>query len=314
MGLLFTAALTITGCSNEETEPKNKAEKQAGQSEQTISFKDALNNEIIIEDKPGKIVSLIPSNTEIVYSLGLGEAVVGVSDFDNYPEDTLSKEKIGGIEFNVEKILSLAPDLVLAHESTAKSAKEGFKQLEDSGIQVVVVNDARSFQSLYQSIEMIGKATAAEDEAKKLITNMESKLAMIEEKTAEVAEDERKSVFIEVSPAPEMYTTGKDTFMDEMLQTIHAVNAAGEKAGWIMVDQEAILQENPDVIITTYGAYTENAIDQVLGREGWQDVKAIKNKQVVDLDPDLVTRSGPRMIEGVEELAKAVYPDIFDKK
>ena len=98
--------------------------------------------------------------------------------------------------------------------------------------------------------------------------------------------------------------------MDEMLTMIKAENIVKEE-GWPQLNQEAIIEANPDVIITTYGYYVENAVEQVLGREGWQDINAIKNKQVVDVQSDKVTRSGPRLVEGVEELAKAVYPDIF---
>ena len=98
--------------------------------------------------------------------------------------------------------------------------------------------------------------------------------------------------------------------MDEMLTMINAENMVTEE-GWPQMNQEAIIAGNPDVIITTYGCYAENAVEQVLGREGWQDINAIKNKQVVDVQSDKVTRSGPRLVEGVEELAKAVYPDIF---
>jgi len=118
-------------------------------------------------------------------------------------------------------------------------------------------------------------------------------------------------VFVEVSPAPEIYTAGKNTFINEMLELIGAKNAAGDMEGWAKVDQEAIVERNPDVVVTTYGYYTENAVELVLGRQGWENVKAVKGKQVFDVHSDLVTRSGPRLAEGAEELAKAIYPDVF---
>ena len=118
-----------------------------------------------------------------------------------------------------------------------------------------------------------------------------------------------KKVYVEVDPS--LFTVGKNTFMDEMLTMIKAENIVKEE-GWPQLNQEAIIEANPDVIITTYGYYTENAVEQVLNREGWQDINAIKNKQVVDVHSDKVTRPGPRLVEGVEELAKAVYPDIFN--
>lgn len=117
---------------------------------------------------------------------------------------------------------------------------------------------------------------------------------------------------MEVSPSPDIYTPGKNTFMDEMLHIISADNAAAELDGWAKIDEESMIAANPDVIITTYGYYKKDAVSEVTARKGWQDVNAVKNGQVFDVPSDLVTRSGPRLIEGVEELAKAVYPNQFD--
>ena len=256
------------------------------------------------------MVSLMPSNTEIAFALGLGDEIVGVTDNDNYPEEVSEKEKVGGMEFNVEKIISLKPDLVLAHGGSMGMSAEGFGQLKDAGITVLVVNDAKNFADVYDSIEMIGKATGTVEEAEKLVNDMKSKVEEIQEKATAVKEEDMKKVYVEVYPVPLYYAAGKNTFMDEMLTMINAENIVKEE-GWPQLDQEAIIEANPDVIITTYGYYTENPVEQVLGREGWQDINAIKNKQVVDVHSDKVTRSGPRLVEGVEELAKAVYPDIF---
>jgi iron complex transport system substrate-binding protein len=110
---------------------------------------------------------------------------------------------------------------------------------------------------------------------------------------------------MEISPAPELYAAGKNTFIDEMLSIINAENIVKEE-GWPKVDQEAIISSNPDVIITTYGFYVDNPVGQVTSREGWQDINAVKNKQVVDVHSDKVTRPGPRLVEGVEEVT-AVY-------
>lgn len=313
--LLLILLLTIgvlTACGEQKEPVKNEGNGNTEQKVEETSFpvtiKDALDNEVTLEEKPEKIVSLIPSNTEIAFALGLGEEVVGVSDFDNYPEEATTKEKIGGMEINIEKIISLQPNLVLAHAS-ALNGTEGLQQLRDAGLTVLVINDAQNFDQVFESIAMIGKATGETKNADELIKEMKDKLAEIKTKAEGIKE--KKKVFVEVSPAPEVYTTGKNTFMDEMISIINAENIANDQEGWIKIDQEAIIDKNPDVIITTYGFYTENATEQVLARQGWENVKAIKNKQVIDVDSDTVTRSGPRIVEGVEELAKAVYPEVF---
>jgi iron complex transport system substrate-binding protein len=312
--LLLIALLTIgmlAGCAG--TTNKTPGGNQADTAKSTAAFpltiKDALGDKVVIKQKPTKIVSLMPSNTEIAYSLGLGKEIVGVSDYDNYPKDTLKKEKIGGQQFNTEKIIGLKPNLVLAHASSASIAKDALKQLRDAGIPVLVIANATNFEQVYNSIGMVGKATGTTKQADEVVKGMKDKLAVIKEKAASIKE--KKKVYMEVAPAPDIYTTGKNTFMNEMLTAINADNVAGDQKGWIKVDQESIIQKNPDVIITTYGYYVKNPADQVLSRKGWENVSAVKNKQVIDVNSDLVDRPGPRVVEGVEALAKAVYPEVF---
>jgi iron complex transport system substrate-binding protein len=309
--LVTLGALTACGEQTEQGKEENnsaieKTEEAAGF---PVTIQDALDNKVVIEEKPEKIVSLIPSNTEIAFALGLGEEVVGVSDFDNYPEEATTKEKIGGMEINLEKIISLKPHLVLAHASSAHNSTEGLQQLRDSGINVLIVNDAQNFDQVFDSIAMIGKATGESKKSDEIISGMKEKLAEIKAKAGEIKE--KKKVLVEVSAAPDNFTTGKNTFMDEMISLINAENIANDQEGWIKMDQEAMVNKNPDVIITTYGYYVNDAAEQVLSRKGWENVSAVKNKQVIDVDSDRVTRSGPRIVEGVEELAKAVYPEVF---
>jgi iron complex transport system substrate-binding protein len=313
---LLVVLLTVgvlAGCAEKKDqvneENKTSVEKKTAEITYPVTLTDATETKVIIEKKPEKIVSLIPSNTEIAFALGLDKEVVGVSDFDNYPEAATKKEKIGGQEINLEKIISLKPDLVLAHASSAHNSEAGLQQLKDTGIPVLVVNDAQNFDQVYDSIDMIGKATGETAKADEILTEMKDKLAEIKTKAGEIKE--KKKVLVEVSPAPEIYSPGKNTFMDQMLSVINAENIANDQEGWIKIDQEAMIKRNPDVIVTTYGYYVKNPTEQVLSRKGWETVNAVKNKQVVDVDSDRVTRSGPRIVEGVEDLAKAIYPEVF---
>ncbi|KAB2328607.1 ABC transporter substrate-binding protein [Cytobacillus depressus] len=313
---LLLAIGVLAGCGASTEEPKKNTASEGNQQAQEekadfpVTIKDALDNEVVIESKPEKIVSLIPSNTEISFALGLGNEIVGISDYDNYPAETAEKEKIGAMDFNVEKIISLKPNLVLAHESGANYGEAGLQQLRDAGIAVFIVNEAKNFDDVFNSINMIGTATGKKDEAEQLVESMRAKLEEIKEKAKTIKDEDRKKVFIEVAPAPEMYAAGTNTFMNEMLSILHADNIITEE-GWPKVDPEAIIEKNPDVIITTHGYYTEDPVGNVLGRNGWQEINAVKNNQVVDVDSDMVNRSGPRLVEGVELLAKAIYPETF---
>jgi iron complex transport system substrate-binding protein len=309
---MVAAVMILGGCG--DTQPEPKQEEKTADEQHTdfpVTVKDALGDDVVIEEKPENIISLIPSNTEIVYALENGDAIVGVTDFDNYPEEAMAKEKIGGIEFNIEKMISLKPDLIFAHESTADGAAAGLQQLRDAGIDVVVVNDAQTFDGVYTSIEMIGEAIGESEKAAELVNDMKNRFAELKKQAEAIKADQQKTVFVEVSPAPEIYAAGKNTFIDEMLTLIGAKNAIGDMEGWPKVDQEAIVERNPDVVVTTYGYYSEKPVEQVIGRPGWNQVKAVKDQQVFDVHSDLVTRSGPRLAEGAEELAKAIYPDVF---
>lgn len=283
-------------------------DKKSGQSF-PITLTDDAGREVTIEEKPETIVSIQASSTEIAFSLGLGDKIVGVSDYDNYPPEALEKEKVGAQDINVELVLTLLPDIALVTDFHYKTHPDTLKQFEEAGIKVIVVGSAASFDDVYHNIEMIGTATGSKTEANEIISDMKKRFSAIKEKAAAITD--KKKVWVEVAPAPDIFTTGTNTFMHEMLESIQATNAAEEHEGWVKLTEEEIVKLNPDVIITTYGYYVENPKDQVLAREGWADVPALKNKQVFDVDNDTVTRPGPRLIEGVETLAELIYPEVF---
>ncbi|HET7629442.1 MAG TPA: ABC transporter substrate-binding protein [Bacillales bacterium] len=315
---LFLIALTliVTACSSESSNPTNAAEKEKQQAQTAVSpfpvtVTDASGQDVTIKQKPERIVSLIPSNTEITYALGAGDRVVGVSKFDNYPAEVKAVEKIGGQHFNVEKIISLKPDVVLAYETQLASHKDALDQLRKAGIQVVAVNESSNFKDVYHSITLIGKVTGTSEKAGDIIRHMKETIAGIKAKASTVSDSEQKSVWVEVSPAPDIYTTGTGTFMNQMLETIHAKNIAADQKGWVKYSPEAVVKKNPDVIVLTYGNFVKHPVEKVLSREGWQKVAAVKNHQVYAVDSDLVSRPGPRLTKGLEKLAQTVYPNVF---
>ncbi len=318
---ILVFAFSLVACGNngnneneqvneETTQQQTETEQATGEDLFPLTLNDALDNSVTFEKAPEKIVSLIPSNTEILFALGLGHQVVGVSDFDDYPAEVESKEKIGGMEFNVEKIISLQPDLVLAHESGVYSGEEGLQQLRDAGITVFIVKNANTFSDVFTTIETIAQINNKVEQGQALLDDMQARVNSIKEKANEISEEDRVTVWAEISPAPDLYTTGQGTFMHEMLETIGANNAAGDQQGWPQYTEEDAVLLNPDVIVITYD-YIENPVEQVLSREAWHEVTAIKDERVHLVNSNLVSRPGPRVIEGVEELAKTIYPDVF---
>ncbi|MBF4501441.1 ABC transporter substrate-binding protein [Savagea sp. SN6] len=301
--------LVLAGCSAEpELKPNDESTVQSVVDGTTypLTTTDSFDNEITLSEEPKRIVSLMPSNTEILFALDLDESIIGVSDFDDYPKEAETKEKIGGMEFNVEAILALEPDLVVAHELNA-SAADGLKQLRQAGIPVYTVANAASFDATYDTILMLGEVVNRTKEAEQMVKEMQE--AVDEVFRATEAIDTPKRVFVETSDLPHIYTPGTDTFIDEMLSIMHAENVVKEQ-GWVEMSPEAIVEENPDVIVIMYD-YVPNIIEQVKARPAFDAVKAVQQDAVVQVDENLLSRQGPRLSEGLRQLAEAVYPEAF---
>lgn len=214
--LLAACGQEETNTTEKETTTQQSTEVTEEQAQFPVTVTDSLNKEITLENAPKRIISLTPSNTEILFGLGLNEEIIGVSDNDNYPEEVLTKEKVGGMEFNLEQLISLQPDLIVAHESGLYSFnEEAITQLEAVGIPVFVVKNAATFEETYTTIEQIGQLTGKTKEATEIIASIQKGIQDIEVKVADL---EEKSVFIVVGTEPDLYATGKETFMDEMLQ------------------------------------------------------------------------------------------------
>ncbi len=317
--ILLLSMIMMIGCGTGETETQDKEdvtstdkmEEAARNSGEAfpVTITDGANREVTIEEEPETIVSIQASNTEIAFALGVGDKLIGRSDYDDYPKEALEIQTVGAQDINVELVLSLLPDVALVTDYHYKTHPNVLKQFEDAGIDVIVVGDAESFEDAYHNIEMIGQATGTKTEAEEIVADMKERLQTIKDKAESVTD--KKKVWVEVSPGPDIFTTGKNTFMHEMLQSVGAINAAEDHEGWVKLTEEEIVKLNPDVIVTTYGYYIDDPKTEVLSREGWAEVPAVKNGNIVDVDSNTVTRPGPRLIEGVESLAELIYPEIF---
>ena len=311
----FLAMGILVACGQEPKDDSTASEQQEPQGTNQLeevtfplTMTDATGKDIVLEAPPERIISLIPSNTEILFGLGLNDKIVGVNDYDDYPPEVADKEKVGSMEFNIEQIIALQPDIVFAHESGIASLGGAKDQLEAAGVKVFVVTNARDFNETYTTIEQLGRATGKLPEAEKIIANMKAKVEEIEAKLQDV---QPKKVFVETSDEPEIYTPGKDTFMQEMLEMIHAENIAADTDGWFKIDAEQIITKNPDVIVVTYN-YVPDILTKIPQRAGFDTITAVKNKAIVQVDENMTSRQGPRLADGLEELAKAIYPEAFE--
>ncbi len=322
------AVLLLTACGGTgDTKDKNGTDNSAATTEQSDSNKDsgsssedsadavtypltvtdATGQEVTLEKAPEKIISTLPSNTEILFALGLDDEIIAVDDYSDYPEAAVDKEKIGDMNLNIEKIISMKPDIVFGHEMSLPGAEAGFQQIRDAGIPLFVVKNAMNFDETYGTIEAIGETVGKKDEAAKIVEDMKTKVDEVAAKTKDV-QDERR-VFVETSDVPEIYAPGKNTFMQEILDKIGAENVVTEE-GWVMISPEEIVKQNPDVIVVMHD-YTPDIVESVKKREGFAGITAVKEDRVVQVDSNLTSRTGPRLADGLEEVAKAVYPEAF---
>lgn len=304
---LAVSAMLLTGCGTDDTEKKETTTEQ-GIYPQNI--KDATGKEVTIKSEPKRIITLAPNVTETLFALGLDDEVVGVTSNDNYPKEATKKEKVGDMNPNIEKIISMAPDVVLIDESSISSNEAGLQQLRDAGITVFIVPNAATFEETYDDIELVGEVTNKEDEADKIVDDMKAKVTDVQQKIKDADVEERK-VFIETSDAPDIYTAGSDSYMQEMFELIGADNIAKDGGtGWYKIDPEAIVKGNPDVILVKYN-YVPNIIEKIKKRDGFKSVTAVKEDRIVEVDPDKTSRTGPRLADGFEEIAEAIYPEAF---
>ncbi|MBU6948369.1 ABC transporter substrate-binding protein [Staphylococcus haemolyticus] len=253
-----------------------------------------------------RIVSLMPSNTEILYELGLGKDVVGVSTVDDYPKDVKKgKEQFNTMNLNKEALLKVKPDLILAHESQKGTSKKVLDSLEKNGVKVVYVKDAQSLDQTYETFKQIGKVTGREHEANELVDETKHN---VEKVIKSVPRHHRsQSVFMEVSSKPEIYTAGKHTFFDDMLAQLDAKNSFSNIEGWKPVDKESIIKKNPDILISTEGLSKSDYYKVIKKRDGFRQIKAVKNGRIETVDGDEISRPVPRIDEGLKQLRDAIY-------
>lgn len=253
---------------------------------------------------PQRIVSLIPSNTEILYELGLGKHVVGVSTVDDYPKEVRNKTQFDAMKLNKEALIKAQPDLILAHESQKASQEKVLKSLENSGIKVVYVKEAHSLDEMYQSFEQIGQVTHKEKEAKALVQDTK---ANVEKVVNDVkSRKEQPKVFVEIASEPEIYTVGQQTFMNDMLTQLKVKNVFDDQKGWPTVSKEQIIKKNPDVMLTTSGISSKDYQEAVQQRSGFDQINAVKKHRVIALNDDLLSRPGPRIDEAMKKLSDAI--------
>ncbi len=249
------------------------------------------------------MISLAPNITEIVFALGAEKRLLARTDWCNYPAEVFDYESVGNIDQpDVEKIISLNPDVVLLSEMTSK---ELALQIKNAGIPYFVVDNEETFEGAYTCIEMVGAVLSMEDEAAAIVSDMKERIEAVMDK---VSKTEKKSVYYVMGYGEYGdFTAGKGTFISEMINSCNAENVADDTEGW-SYSVEKLVEHNPDVLLLSMWA----PADGLKTANGYKDMTAVKTDMMYTLDDDSLQRLGPRIAEAFEAMAAAIHPEIFE--
>jgi len=276
---------------------------------------DDLGYSLTLTSPPERIVSLAPSNTEILFAVGAGDNVVGVTDFCNYPYDFAAWIEAGNISSignyyspSVEPIVALDPDLVLA----TTGSLEATETLRDLGYNVLVI-EPKNLTFVLRDILLMGRATNNNDKAVALESEIKQRIDAVANQAA--AATTKPKVYHEIWNEPLM-SAGPETFVNELITLAGGENIFMDaETSWPIVSSETIIEKNPDVMVFPdmymgRGNFYET-MEAVASRPGWDTINAIKNNTIYEINADIISRSGPRLADALEELAKMIHPEIF---
>ncbi|MBU0687354.1 MAG: cobalamin-binding protein [Candidatus Margulisbacteria bacterium] len=262
-------------------------------------IEDEVGGKIYLKQSPQRIVSCMPSITEMLFAIGLEDRVVGVTLNCDYPPEAKQKEKVGRMTMNIEKILSLEPDLVVM---LAGAQSKDIIKLKKHNLPVYVISPDIYVRQVMSSIGNLGRVTGNTKEAEALVNDMHARLEKIR---AQIGTEETKSVIVIVGTNP-LIVAGSGTFIEDMVKNAGGRNIANQNGiPWPQYSLERIIIEDPDVIIIAKGI--AEGKKGIYNDRRWQSLKAVKNDRVLVVDADLISRPGPRVVDVVEQIAKFLH-------
>lgn len=292
--LLSIFALIITGCT---------------QSFQPGTLTDDMGRQIKIDKPPQRIVSHIPSITEILFALDLGDRVVGVDSYSNYPEAAKSKPQVGNY-FNpsIENIVAVNPDLVFTDGLSTNTIIESMDNLKIP----YIVLQPKNIEGIFKNIELVGRVTGVENKATEVIKDMRSRMSAVTERV-KGAPPPRVFYIFDSTDLTNPWTAGPGSFVDTLIALAGGSNIGAEAlAPWAPFTIERIVKSDPEIIIFDAMMGTATTSKQKLeSHPVWQKLAAVKQGKIYTIDGDMVNRSGPRIVQGLEELAKIIHPELI---
>jgi iron complex transport system substrate-binding protein len=269
-----------------------------------LTLTDSKSRSVTLESAPQAIASLSPAATEILFAIGAGDQLAAVEMFSNYPPEAQSLPQLDAYEPSVEAIAGAQPDLVLVYFDPGNLV-DG---LERAGLTVIFLEPPNSVEGVLEQIRLLGQATGHPQEADELVATMQQGIDDIQERLADVEEGPR--LFHELDN--QLFTAAPSSFVGDLYTILKAQNiAAGTDQAFPQLSQEAIIDADPEVIILADTAGGESA-ETVKARPGWGSMSAVANNRIYVIDPDIVSRPGPRLVDALDTLAQMLYPERFE--
>lgn len=281
-----------------------------GDAGRTVTVTDDFGESVTIRGVPQRIVSLAPSNTEILYAIGLENRIVGVTDYCDYPA-AADKPKVGGYSsISIEKVLAADPDLVFAAPGNTEDV---INRLRTLGLTVVSLNP-ETIDDVLKDIELVGRATGQEQQAAACVEELQERISAVTEKTEGPAEKPSVAHIVWYDP---IWVSGSGTFQDEVIRMAGGVNAFGSVEGWSIVSLEEFITADPEYIIVNSGTgMTEGENDAIydyfMTEPRMQGLDAVRNGHVSVIDASIIDRGSPRIVGALEEVAGNLHPDPFE--
>lgn len=277
-----------------------------------LEFIDGLGRMVKLSGPAQQVVSLAPSNTEILFYVGAGSQTVGRDEFSDYPVEAQDLPTIGGSwgGYDLESIVELKPDLVLAAEI---NTVEQVQAISDLGLTVYYLANPVTLPEMYGNLELVARMTGHETETAALIESLKERVLVVVENVKRTGADDRPLVYYELDAtdpsAP--FTFGAGTFLDALITVAGGRNLGSSlDSAWAQISAEKVIELNPHIILLGDAAYGISP-ESVAARPGWKDIDAIKNAHIYAFDDNLVSRPGPRLVDGLEELARRLHPELY---
>ena len=307
--LALVLLASAAGCAaTENGSGEAEQEQQGGASASTLPDTDRSGNPIALPEEVNAVISMAPSITQTLLDLGVGGKLVAVDTYSAMYFGLEDLPTFDMMEPDTEQMAVLDADLVFTSGMSASTGTDPFQPLRDIGVCVADIPSSESLDAMLEDTRFIAACVGEQETCEDLIAQAQAEIDALSAIGSGITE--RKRVLVEIASAPDIYTAGAGTFLQEMLTIIGAENTFGDQEGYLSVTEEAAVSLNPDVILTMVD-YVDDPVGEILGRTGWENVTAVLNGAVYEVNTNAVSLPNLHVVDGMKQMAKLIYPEAY---